>query len=168
MVAFLYRARYSSRLSARLGQEVPPLTDDQIKPGERFKRAVFAAAAYQGIKGSEPAIVRATGVARNTLRRLFAGQSPDGQTLEKIAAGLNTTPGRLLAAREGRSTGGLEQIALEIQWLREALVPGLLDDVVEAGDVEGSRRLRSRARSGPPRPARQPGRRPLADGAERG
>ena len=144
------------------------MTDDQIEPGERFKRAVFAAAAYQGIKGSEPAIVRATGVARNTLRRLFAGQEPDGKTLQKIATGLGTAPEALIAAREGRSTGGLEQIALEIQRLREALVPGLLDEVVGAAGGEGNRRIRSRARSGPTRPAQRPGRRPLADGAGHG
>jgi transcriptional regulator with XRE-family HTH domain len=92
-------------------------------PGERLERAVYAAAALAGVRGSEPELEKATGVSRNALRRLFAGGEPRGDILRKIADGLETTtPEALLAAREGRSPEiGLERIAAEISELRAVL-----------------------------------------------
>jgi transcriptional regulator with XRE-family HTH domain len=98
------------------------LTDDEIGPGERLRRAIFSAAALQGIKCSEVALAAATGVSRNALRRLFAGHEPEGQVLSRIATGLKSTPEALIAAREGRSPDvGLARIANEIHELRETI-----------------------------------------------
>jgi transcriptional regulator with XRE-family HTH domain len=93
-------------------------------PGERIERAIYAAAALAGVKGSEPELATATGVSRNALRRLFRGGEPRGDILRRIADGLETTtPEALLAAREGRSPDvGLERIANEISELRASLV----------------------------------------------
>lgn len=132
-IAILYRTRYSSRSSARESGRIP-LTEGEVPPGERLRRAIFAAAALQGIKGSEPAVATATRVSRTSLRRLFKGGEPDGALLSKIASALQTTPEALVAAREGRTTGGLEQIAIEIKKLRVALVPDSANDgLSEAG-----------------------------------
>lgn len=88
-----------------------------------MQRAIYAAAALAGVRGSEPGVEKATGVSRHALRRLFAGGEPGGDILKRIAAGLDTTAEALLAAREGRAPEvGLERIANEIVGLRDALL----------------------------------------------